>query len=432
MKQNVNLSRRQMLSAVSGPVLLAPMCYPLLASAQPLRESPADPRDKVDSRVLVRDFISDRLELVRLLKEITEVEHSLMLQYLYAGFSLKSSFASLAGDGRPDSTSFIGVAVQEMQHLGSINKLLVALGASPSLDTQDFPFEVDIYPFPLQLEGLSRHSVAKYTYCEASPESVQPGAEADAVFVADLTRELKGEGRINHVGSVYGILVDLLQNVKKTERKLALDYDYWLAELKRIMHEGEADHFAFFKSVFMGTHSAFAAAPRWWNLDVGHPHYPAHLMASNPSAYYGHAKQIGDEVALKMAWLSNLHYWSILVLLDLYYRTNDSSLKYLAISYMLSPLRSIGSALAKRGYGLPFDRLSMGYSPSRNPIDNLGFAIQLQSEANQVRLIVERYLPSDYPNSVELACIEQLNSIADAWSRHHKNQIHANSLFTGA
>lgn len=435
MNQPVNYSRRQILSSVGGPALLVPMCYPLLGTSAALAQSPDTPNSETrhgnDSRFLVRDFISPRLELVRLLKEITEVEHSLMLQYLYAGFSIKPEFASLAGDGRPDSNSFIGVAVQEMQHLGSINKLLVALGASPFLDIQDLPFEVDIYPFPLQLESLSRRSVAKYAYCEASADAVAGLKNDDSRFVAELTQNLQSEGKINHVGSVYGILIGLLEELRKSDKKLKLDFDYWLSELKHIMDEGEVDHFTFFKSVFMGTHPAFVASPHWWQHAVDSKHYPAYQLVENPSAYFGHAQQIEDEVALKMAWLSNLHYWSILVLLDLYYRTNDTSLKFLSISYMLSPLKSIGSALAKRGYGLPFDRLSLGYSPSRNPADNLGFAIQLQTEANKIRMTLEGHLPPDYPDSLELVCIRQLHTIADNWSQKGNNLDYGASVFNG-
>jgi hypothetical protein len=55
-----------------------------------------------------------------------------------------------------------------MQHLASVNRMLVDLDAAPNLVRQDFPYEPDIYPFPLNLEPLTRESVAKYVYTEAS------------------------------------------------------------------------------------------------------------------------------------------------------------------------------------------------------------------------------------------------------------------------
>lgn len=428
----MKVSRRKLMSSVGGSALLGSLCYPVLAAPSPIQRRTSFASEQgTEARFLVRDFLSDRLELVRLLKEVTEVEHSLMLQYLYAGFSLKSEFASLAGDGRSESQSFIGVAVQEMQHLGSINKLLVALGASPSLELQDFPFEVDIYPFPMQLEPLSRHSVAKYAYCEAGAHSVEPSSAGDKLFAREIQAQLKGDARINHVGSVYAILIELLDKLRKQDPGLKLDFDYWLVELKRIMDEGEVGHFEFFKSVFMGTHPVFEKSPEWWTHDGHSPHFPAYSVMANPTAYSGHPHQIEDPVSRQLAWLSNLHYWSVLVLLDLYYRTMDESLKYLAISYMLSPLRALGPELARRGYGIPFDRLSLGYSPSRNLTDNLGFAIQLQAEAIEIRRKVESHLPSAYPDAIEQGCIQQLHIIAANWQLKGPVMISAASVFMG-
>ncbi len=52
-------------------------------------------RDHLKEPLIIRD----RLELIRLLREETEVENSLFLQYLYAYFSLKDSehFSKLRG-----------------------------------------------------------------------------------------------------------------------------------------------------------------------------------------------------------------------------------------------------------------------------------------------------------------------------------------------
>jgi hypothetical protein len=39
-----------------------------------------------------RDFSNPYLELIRLLKEAAEIEHDLMVQYLYCAFSLKPAY----------------------------------------------------------------------------------------------------------------------------------------------------------------------------------------------------------------------------------------------------------------------------------------------------------------------------------------------------
>ena len=415
------MTRRRLLSSMGSSVLIAPLAYPLLAEGLEMQRVNVNALQRTQTykpnAFLARDFVSSRLELVRLLKEITEVEHSLMLQYLYAGFSLKPAFESLAGFGGPDSNSFIGVAVQEMQHLGSINKLLVKLGASPSLQAQDFPYEVDIYPFAMHLEPLSRLSVAKYAYCEANAEVIDADSSADQQFLRELEMTLRGERRINHVGSVYAIVVSLLEQLRRVDKKLALDFDYWVPELKRIMHEGEQEHFAFFKSVFMGTHSAFVADKSWWTHSRDSSQYPAYNIVTNPTAYMMAERKIEDETALAMAWLGNLHYWTVLVLLDFYYRTGDNDVRMMAIGHMMATLRPLATSLCQRGYGMPFDRLSMGYSPSISVTENLSFAMHLQTEAAEIRNRLERHLPSDYPEGIEPGFIKKMQQIVSGWSK---------------
>lgn len=89
--------------------------------------------------IIIRDFSDPYLELLRLLRDAAEIEHGLMLQYLYCAFSVKAQYQPLVGLGAPSSKDILGVAVQEMHHLGAVNHLLVALGSSPHLARQDFP-----------------------------------------------------------------------------------------------------------------------------------------------------------------------------------------------------------------------------------------------------------------------------------------------------
>src|SRR5436853_4289082 len=86
--------------------------------------------DKAVTFRIAREFEDPFLELIRLLHEACEIEHSLMIQYLYAAFSVRPQYADLVGDpGSPRSDCLLGVAIQEMQHLDQVNRLLVGLGA---------------------------------------------------------------------------------------------------------------------------------------------------------------------------------------------------------------------------------------------------------------------------------------------------------------
>ena len=135
---------------------------------------------------IIRDFAHPRIKLIRLLREASEVEHALMVQYLYCAFSVKPAYQEVVGYSDPNSDDILGVAIEEMQHLAAVNRLLVALGASPNLERQDFPYEPDIYPFEFKLESLSAKTAAKYMYTEAPPgafDRAKATSDADRAFL---------------------------------------------------------------------------------------------------------------------------------------------------------------------------------------------------------------------------------------------------------
>lgn len=82
--------------------------------------------------------------LIRLLHEASEIEQQLMIQYLYAAFTLKK---------RPDKTctpaqfeyvrrwgsTLLAVARSEMEHLALVNGILSAIGAPPYFDRRNIP-----------------------------------------------------------------------------------------------------------------------------------------------------------------------------------------------------------------------------------------------------------------------------------------------------
>ena len=128
----------------------------------------------VQQHEVIRDFDDPYLELVRLLREASEIEHALMVQYLYAANSLKPAYEMVRGLEFASSGDLLGVAVGEMLHLATVNKMLVAVGAAPNLVRQDFPYETDIYPFELNLEPLTRTTLARYVYTEAPADALDP------------------------------------------------------------------------------------------------------------------------------------------------------------------------------------------------------------------------------------------------------------------
>jgi hypothetical protein len=349
---------------------------------------------------IVRDFADPYLELVRLLHEASEIEHSLMLQYLYGAFSLKPAYRTIAGYGYPNAADLLGVAIQEMQHLAAVNRLLVALGAAPHLVREDFPYEPEVYPFQFHLEPLSVTSLAKYVYCEAPVNETDPSyakTKEDAAFHQRLFKALGSDTRPNHVGSLYYSIISTLRQVHAASLPDLPDLKPWIEKLEEIKEQGERDHYEFFRRVFMGAHKGFDGQPDVWALKPNDSAYPARALAVNPSAYVGHPNQIQDPVALGIAWLGNLHYWTILFLFDLGFRTGSSTYTDLAKQHMLGPVWTLARHLPEYGVGLPFDPLASSYAPGASRIATLRIIERMLGEADEVTQRLRAHLPAEYP-----------------------------------
>ena len=360
---------------------------------------------------IVRDFADAYVELIRLLREASEVEHALMAQYLYGAFSLKPAYASIAGYGSPNSNDLLGVAIQEMQHLGQVNALLMALDASPHLIRQDFPYQQDIYPFEFNLEPLTQASLAKYVYTEAPVNGLKRSSVSnprDHQFLDQLDRVLGGSTRPNHVGSLYDRIIQTLQEYISTTPKRSAEMKPWLAKLEEIKREGEDNHFLFFKSLFLGTHEGFKGHKNIWSLAPNDPAYPSLPLAINPSAFVGHPNQIKDPLALSLAWLGNLHYWTILLLTDAAYSDADHTYIDLAKQQMMGPFLSLARHLPTLGVGMPCEPLSTGYAPCRTTAARLRFVSSMVGESNQLAQQLKDRLPADYPLAVGEAMMSTL------------------------
>lgn len=341
-----------------------------------------------------QDFSNSYLELIRLLREAAEIEHDLMIQYLYCAFSLKPAYADLIGAPLPGSSSFMGVVIQEMQHLGAVNRLLVELDASPVLTRQDFPYESEIYPFPFELAPMSPVSVAKFTYCEAAPDALQK-TSGGPVKLYDQLKTTIGTIAPNHVGHLYDAVIEALGTVKK-DGTASLEFDKWFEDLEHIKDEGEIGHFEFFKSIYSSEHALFKKDPGVWNLPVTDARHPSFQVPVNPTAYAGHANSIKDEDLRSLAWLGNLNYWVMLSLLDSGYRRQSKPELALAQAVMMGPLWSLAKALPSKGAAIPFDPLSMGFQPGLNEASERRFTKLLLEEARNYALSIERLLPADF------------------------------------
>lgn len=123
--------------------------------------------------------IEDREELIFMLCEAAELEHMIMLQYLFAAFSLKRdpdeglTPEQLAACTRWDRT-ISRVAAQEMLHLALCNNLLTAVGGAPHFRRPNFPQRASYFPAGVQFDLLpfGETALRHFIYLER-PEGIQ-------------------------------------------------------------------------------------------------------------------------------------------------------------------------------------------------------------------------------------------------------------------
>jgi hypothetical protein len=345
-----------------------------------------------------QDFSDPYLELVRLLKEAAEIEQDLLVQYLYSTYALKPAYAQLVGIPTPNATSLMGVIIQEMQHLGGVNRLLVELNARPVLTRQDFPYETDIYPFPFELAPLGAVNLAKFVYCEADPVRLGHvrSVSSDSVFLVDkLKTTLGGSINVNHVGKLYDAMVETLAEVKEAGG-VRIDFDFWFEELGRVKAEGEFGHFQFFHSLYEESHPLIKAIPGIWSLPANDERYPSYQVPVNPTAYEGRENTIKDPDLRALAWLGNLNYWCQLSLLDASYRRKSKPEFALAEAIMMGPLMSLAQYLPTKGSAVPFDPLSMGFEPALNEAAGKRFTHRMLEETRNFARSIDRLLPANF------------------------------------
>jgi len=147
--------------------------------------------------------------LIFLLHVAAEIEHSLMVQYLFTAYSLGGPNVpeGRQADVRAWQETILGIAKEEMGHLVTIQNLLTALGAPLNFNREDYPHSSAFYPFGFTLQPASLGSLATYV-CAESP---QEWDDAEAQEIKARAQADVGMP-VNRVGELYAELLRLLGN----------------------------------------------------------------------------------------------------------------------------------------------------------------------------------------------------------------------------
>jgi rubrerythrin len=139
--------------------------------------------------------VSPKEELISLLKLAAEVEHTLLIQYLYAAYTISDDSAL--------KRTIIFIAVQEMGHLLAVQNLLLSIGGVENLhlSKSDYRLNSGEKLLPYTLEPFSKLVLSKFVAVEA-PVKIPNEYKKE---VDEIHKIAKGNAGIefNPVGGLY-------------------------------------------------------------------------------------------------------------------------------------------------------------------------------------------------------------------------------------
>jgi hypothetical protein len=142
--------------------------------------------------------VEHREQLIYLLREAAELEHTILCEYLFAAFTMKQraeeglTAAQLEAVNRW-RTTILTVAKQEMLHLTLVQNLLTAIGAAPHLSRPNLPTAAKHFPAGVQiaLVPFGERALKHFLFLER-PEGVALN-DTDAQVAIERARPLMAD-----------------------------------------------------------------------------------------------------------------------------------------------------------------------------------------------------------------------------------------------
>lgn len=161
--------------------------------------------------------LTPRDEAALLLTVAAEVEHALMVQYLYGAYSVRYDFDNneLKGRVRGLYRIMAQIAREEMGHLMTVQNLLQLIGSPLNFEREHSPFESELYPFRFKLEPLSQQSIAKYVTAERPATKPPQLSDEQWQQIEEISKiaQCANDGHpVRHVGPIYERLIQLFEH----------------------------------------------------------------------------------------------------------------------------------------------------------------------------------------------------------------------------
>lgn len=173
-------------------------------------------------------MIDTREELTVALHEAAELEHGLMIQYLFPAFSMKKRLneglsAPQQRSARSWQATILRVAVEEMGHLGTVCNLLASIGEGPHFDRPNFPQRSGYYPFPFDLVPFSDEALYRMLVFELPQGEPLPPPprmpESDRLTTGSVAALSAAPDPLtyDYVGELYGKIAEGFRRIDEQE-----------------------------------------------------------------------------------------------------------------------------------------------------------------------------------------------------------------------
>ncbi len=327
--------------------------------------------------------ISSRQDLIEALHEVAELEHMLLVQYLFAAFSMKRSQEegiSLVQLNKVQEWEYtlLQIAREEMKHLGAVCQILAAIGGKPWFSRPNFPQQAEKY-YPLvssfTLARFSKDTMFRFVCFEMPADPNLPELDEFKSYASEKRQFTIGQRLHQTVGELYMRISDAFDDFSTDEQSRLFVHlnsqkmqDVWSSQvglrviqnkqdaqtiIREIITEGEG-------ALVTDVNSHYAKFLSIWNELSNLNFDPSRKVAENPFVTSHHDSSssipvnlIKNEKTAKVSMLFNEIYQFMLLLLHSYFadvrQTNDKR-KFLknAIGQIMSSLiRPMGEILTQ-------------------------------------------------------------------------------------
>lgn len=196
------------LQSLLDPSALPPVMHAKAAPLTALMRAPAEAPQPMVGAYPISPELNGNQYAIFLLHIAAEIEHTLMAEYLYAGYTLGGAKV----DPKYHETilrwqeTILGIAKEEMGHLVTVQNVLRLISGPVSFERQDVPFDARFYPFFFTLERLTLDSLAKYVYAEKPPDWTGPLADE----ITERAQQANNGAPLNAVGGLYRLMIETI------------------------------------------------------------------------------------------------------------------------------------------------------------------------------------------------------------------------------